>query len=161
MFSGINRLMMQHVADWKRDNMDRLHEIDIPDWVTNIPQIDIENDPQLIEVRGVIGKLRERCLFFRGNKGKKCQQQLNADQLCYIAANIWDRAFAGVDNKDDWTKINYEQINPSNLTAALIFSWHIYKTGRGGGSARDIQWDRDIDFSTVPNGYISIHGVKM
>eukprot|EP01084_Bolivina_argentea_P230954 389609_1 len=38
---------------------------------------------------------------------------------------------------------DYSQINPSNLL------WHMLKTGRGAGSARDIKWDTDIDFNGV------------
>ena len=66
LIGGINRAVFDYVARWKIENVAELAAGDIPDFVHNPPQIDIETNGQWINVKSVRDELVDKCFNAKG-----------------------------------------------------------------------------------------------
>ena len=61
---------------------------------------------------------------------------MDRDDYLHVIRNIWIKAVGDVDVDD----IDYKQIDPLKFTMMMIFLFTAFKSGRGGGEMREIQW---------------------
>ena len=66
LIASINREIYKFCHDWKMHNGDKLAAGDVPDWVQNPPQIDIETNGQWLNVKQIRDELISKCFKLQG-----------------------------------------------------------------------------------------------